>query len=110
MLEPEFLTWPSFSHFHSIKCDFQYTYKGPYIGNQISSLNPFMTSFLQEMKLFKTFKGDASGRILDIMCFYSKVYSGSEKTFLETLQPGQIWETQVQNSLGLEHSNDNLRC
>jgi hypothetical protein len=55
------------------------------------------------MKLFKTFKGDAAGRMLDIMCFYSKVYSESEKTFLETLQPGLIWETQVLNSLGLGH-------
>jgi len=62
-----------------------------------------MTSFLQKMKLFKTFKGDAAGRMLDIKCFYSKVYSESEKTFLETLQPGLIWETQVLNSLGLGH-------
>ena len=37
------------------------------------------------------------------MCFYSKVDSESEKTFLETLQPGLIWETQVLNSLGLGH-------
>jgi hypothetical protein len=75
----------------------------PKIGNRISSLIPFMTSFLQKKKIFKTFNGDAAGRMLDSMCFYSKVYSESEKTFLETLQPRLNWETQVLNSLGLGH-------
>ena len=51
----------------------------PQIGDRISSLIPFLTSFLQKMKLFKIFKGDAAGRMLDIMCFYSKVYSESKK-------------------------------
>jgi len=35
-----------------------------------------------------TFKRDLTSRMLDVICFYSKIFSESEKTFLETLQPG----------------------